>query len=78
MMALVDVLSEPLLIDRRRVAEMLGVSVMTIIRLEQTGSLPRVRINKFALHPKALYRLADVIALASDKENAKRGASSEG
>ena len=77
-MALLDTLSEPLLIDRRRTAEMLGVSVMTIIRLEQTGSLQRVRINKFARHPKALYRLGDVIALASDKENAKRAASSEG
>jgi hypothetical protein len=65
-MTRVNALSETLLIDRRRAAEMLGVSVMTIIRLEQTGSLPRVRINKFARHPKALYRLGDVIALASD------------
>lgn len=60
-----------LLIDRRRAAEMLGVSIMTIIRLEQTGSLPRVRINKLARHPKALYRLGDVIALAECKNEAR-------
>jgi hypothetical protein len=58
-------LDDRLLVDRRRAATILGVSVMTIIRLERSGSLPRVRLNKSVPHPKAYYRLGDVLALVA-------------
>ena len=55
--------SERLLVSRRRAAELLGCSIATVIRLEKSGILLRVRLNKNAPSGKAYYRLGDIMGL---------------
>ena len=51
--------------SRKDAARILGgISIATIIRLEQSGRLRRVRLNLAVKSPKAFYRRGDVFALA--------------
>jgi len=52
-----------LLYTRAEVAEMLGVSVATVIRLEADGRLPALKLGTEA-NCRALYRAVDVHKLA--------------
>jgi hypothetical protein len=55
----------PLLVSRADAAVMLGgVSVMTLIRLEQRGELQPIRLNRAAKAGAVFYRYTDLVALA--------------
>jgi excisionase family DNA binding protein len=52
-----------LLYTRHEVARLLSISVATVIRLENDGKLPGLKLGTSQNH-KTLYRAADVFALA--------------
>ena len=58
--------SARLLYRRREVADMLGVSVATVIRLEATASCPGLKLGS-TKNFRTLYRAADVHRLAGVK-----------
>src|SRR5215203_3190708 len=58
----------PVVVSRRRAAEMLGVDVSTLRRWEASGLLRPVRLNKRSPNAHVCYRLADVLALVEGEE----------
>lgn len=69
MMARFEDRSDRLIVSRKEAAQLLGgISVVSVIRLEQKGLLPRVRLDPRVKSPKAFYRLGDVIALTKSKK----------
>jgi hypothetical protein len=56
----------PLLLTRRQVAELLSLSVMSVIRLEQQGRLQPIKLTH-AQNAKTYYRAADVYAMVGER-----------
>lgn len=62
---------DPLLVTRQDAARMLGgVSVMTIVRMEQRGALEPIRLNGGARNARVFYRYEAVLALATGVKHA--------
>ena len=53
----------PLIVPRRQAARLLSVSVSTLIRMEQAGTLTRLKLTQ-ADNGQVFYRLADLEQLA--------------
>lgn len=60
--------NQPRLVDRYRLAELLGVSVPSIERWIQSGEIPVVRIGR-----RTLFDVAEVIAAGKKKGGAAHG-----
>lgn len=57
--------SSQLLYSREQARRILGgVSISTIIRMEKTGALSPVRLNRQAAHGQVFYRADDIARLA--------------